>query len=191
MANVSSDLLSDDLYRNMLLNSIWQNQISSGANIANMGGKTALGLMIGMGLGNWLGNKFYNYQRAQDDKFQFGKNPAVKAAVQNLFGDADLGWKPPNQYQFKPAREYLLEGVAYNPNWRQAAIDKAALVPTFTPAVVAKPAQQAMNNGTVTYVDTPFQQPVAAKNQYDFPVPNISELNPYNRQWYSTVPIGW
>lgn len=132
MANVSSDLLSDDLYRNMLLNSIWQNQISSGANIANMGGKTALGLMIGMGLGNWLGNKFYNYQRAQDDKFQFGKHPAVKAAIQNLFGDADLGWKPPqNLYSFPTTQTERLAGIGYNPNWREAAINKAVPVPTM------------------------------------------------------------
>lgn len=134
MANVSSDLLSDDLYRNMLLNSIWQNQISSGANIANMGGKTALGLMIGMGLGNWLGNKFWNYQQNKINSASKtpSRNVAMATAVQNLFGDVDLGWKPPqNLYPFPTTQTERLAGISYNPNWRQAAIDKAIPVPTM------------------------------------------------------------
>lgn len=128
MANVSSDLLSDDLYRNMLLNSIWQNQISSGANIANMGGKTALGLMIGAGLGNWLGNKFWNYQQNKINSAAGNTSnvrpdvhpDVVKAVAQNIFGNADLGWTPPNQYQFGTPQEYFANAVRrYTPNWQQ------------------------------------------------------------------------
>ena len=63
---VSNELLANgdvgDFYKNMLLNQMWQQQLASGANIANAGWKTALGLAIGSGLGNWLGYKFGNYQ---------------------------------------------------------------------------------------------------------------------------------
>lgn len=126
MAGVSQELLSDDLYRDMIRNQLWQNQLGSGLNIANAGWKTALGLALGTGLGNWLGYKFGNWQQARDDDFKYGlkNNPAAQAAVNNLLGgDVDLGWTP--QYQFKTPQEYFLDAVKYNPNWRNAAYNNA------------------------------------------------------------------
>lgn len=126
MAGVSADLLSDDLYRDMIRNQLWQNQLGSGLNIANAGWKTALGLALGTGLGNWLGDNFWNAQKAKRDEYKYGlkNNPAAQAAVNNLLGgDVDLGWTP--QYQFKTPQEYFLDAVKYNPNWRNAAYNNA------------------------------------------------------------------
>ena len=100
----------------------WQNQLANGANIANTGWQTALGLALGTGLGNWLGHQFGNWQRARDDKTA-GINTdaarqAAKRAMNNLFGtEFDLGWKP--QYQFPTAQELFANATTYNPNWRQ------------------------------------------------------------------------
>ena len=159
MAGVSADLLNDDLYRNMLLNQLWQNQLSSGANIANMGGRMALGLAIGTGLGNWLGNKFWNYQQnrinsAGKDPNAPNKPPAVVPSL--ISGNFDLGWTPPqNPYQFKTAQEYFSDAVKrYNPNWRQQVYD------SFLPVDWQKnlsPIQSVSTNPPPTYVDRPFQ----------------------------------
>lgn len=124
MANVTPEWLDKNFYENMLRNQLWQSQLSNGANIANMGGRTALGLAIGTGLGNWLGYKFGNWQRARDDAKQYQIPPTAQTAINNLLGDEfDLGWKP--QYQFKTPKEYLLEAVKYNPNWREVAYSDA------------------------------------------------------------------
>ena len=197
---VSNELLANgdvgDFYKNMLLNQIWQQQLASGANLANAGWKTALGLAIGSGLGNWLGYKFGNYQRNRDDARQYGmNNPAVRAAVNNfLGGEADLGWKP--QYQFKTPREYFFEAVTYNPNTNQVqdAVNRALPVNNFLPPLQQKPPPPTPEVRPT--VNTPIQQQqgvmeptqqatsIANQNQWTFPTPTISEYiseapNPY------------
>lgn len=129
MATTSAMLADPDfmeMYKAMLANSRWQNQLGSGLNIANAGWKTALGLALGTGLGNWLGDKFWNAQKAKRDEYKYGlkNNPAEQAAVNNLLGgDVDLSWTP--QYQFKTPQEYFLDAVKYNPNWQNAAYNNA------------------------------------------------------------------
>lgn len=174
MAGITNALLLDDdfmeLYKQMLANQRWQQQLASGANIANTGWKTALGLAIGSGLGNWLGYKFGNYQRANDDARQYGmNNPAVRAAVNNILGgEADLGWKP--QYQ----------------------LNRALPVNNFLPPLQQKPPPQAE-----VYVDKPFQQPVVAgatqpttSNPYTFNVsPIVPKYNPNRWRNSNVLPI--
>lgn len=99
----------------------WQNQLANGANIANTGWQTALGLALGTGLGNWLGHQFGNWQRARDDKMAGINNDATqqaaKRAMNNLFGtEFDLGWKPKPQYQFPTAQGLFANATIYNPN---------------------------------------------------------------------------
>ena len=169
MAGVSQELLSDDVYRSMLLNQLWQNQLGSGLNIANAGWKTALGLAAGTGLGYLLGDWFWNAQKAKRDEYLYGlkNNPAAQAAVNNLLGgDVDLSWTP--QYQFKTPQEYFLDAVKYNPNWRNEAYNNAlpkyqsAMTgflppkpqPTAAPAVSTTPQPAIANPPT----STPTQQ---------------------------------
>lgn len=201
---VSNELLANgdvgDFYKNMLLNQMWQQQLASGANIANTGWKTALGLAIGSGLGNWLGYKFGNYQRARDDARQYGmNNPAVRAAVNNVLGDeADLGWKP--QYQFKTPREYFFEAVTYNPNTNQVqdAVNRAVPVNNFLPPLQQKPLPPTPEvEDTRHIVNAPFQQPVttgatqqATSNPYTFNVsPIVPKYNPNRWRNSNVLPI--
>ena len=162
MAGVSEELLSDDLYRYMLFNQSMQNSLGSGLNIANAGWKTALGLALGTGLGNWLGNKFWNFQKEQREKYKYGDNPAVQAAINNLFGDVDLGWTP--QYQFKTPKEYLLDAVKFNPNWRDTAYNNA--LPKY---------QAAMTGFLPPRAQTQPQQAIAPAVS---PTPQLAPANP-------------
>lgn len=198
---VSNELLANgdvgDFYRNMLLNQIWQQQLASGANLANAGWKTALGLAIGSGLGNWLGYKFGNYQRNRDDARQYGmNNPTVRAAVNNVLGDeADLGWKP--QYQFRTPKEYFFEAVTYNPNTNsiQNAVNRALPVNNFLPPLQQKPPPPEYEN--LPTVAKPFQQPVVAgatqpatSNPYTFNVsPIVPKYNPNRWRNSNVLPI--
>ncbi|MBR1646006.1 MAG: hypothetical protein IJ685_04420 [Selenomonadaceae bacterium] len=121
MPNQSMNLWDNPIYA-------WQQQLASGANLAkNLSPQALLGLTIGTGLGNWLGNKLWNWQRARDDTLQYDTNPvavnpAINAAVQSTLGqqgDFDLGWKP--QYQFPTANKLFNDAVTPNPqswNWR-------------------------------------------------------------------------
>lgn len=106
----------------------WQQQLVSGANLAkNLNPQALLGLVLGTGLGNWLGNKFYNWQRSHDDNLQHGTNPevnptAVNTAVANaLFprgSEFDLGWKP----RFPTAQKLFNDRVTPNPSTWQNLI---------------------------------------------------------------------
>ena len=109
----------------------WLQQLGAGANIANTGWQTALGLMLGTGLGSWLGHQFWNWQQARDEKMQINPDTTkalANQAAQNLLGnnfngnDFNLGWRPPQDYRWPTAQEALWNGVGY-PNRRQAAID--------------------------------------------------------------------
>ncbi|MBR0060039.1 MAG: hypothetical protein IJP68_01020 [Selenomonadaceae bacterium] len=104
----------------------WQQQLASGANLAkNLNWQTLLGLTLGTGIGHWLGDKFYNWQREGDDAHQYGKpNPvAINAAIRDYLlpqGEFDLGWKP--QYQFPTANKLFTDAVTPKPSsfdWRQ------------------------------------------------------------------------
>ena len=123
----------------------WQQQLASGANLAkNLSPQALLGLALGTGLGNWLGYKFGNWQRVQDENMQHGKpdvNPvAVNAAVTNaLFprGDYDLGWKP--QYQFPTAQQRLNDYFRPNPSTWQNLIPQNTRYFPMTPTTSTPP----------------------------------------------------
>ena len=102
----------------------WQQQLASGANLAkNLNWQTLLGLTLGTGIGHWLGDKFYNWQRAGDDTRQYGKpNPNYnpQSPLWQRGGDFNLGWKP--QYPFPTANKLFTDRVTPNPSswdWRQ------------------------------------------------------------------------
>ena len=122
----------------------WQQQLASGANLAkNLNWQTLLGLTLGTGIGHWLGDKYYNWQREGDDRRQYGTNPvAINAAIRDYVfprGDVDLGWKP--QYQFPTANKLISDNFATNPSsfdWRQNLRRQQPffqMTPTATPQV--------------------------------------------------------
>ena len=130
----------------------WQQQLASGANLAkNLNAQTLLGLTLGTGIGHWLGDKFYNWQRAGDDARQYPPEPlttnpaAINSAVRDaLFpqGDANLGWSP--QYQFPTANKLFTGRVTPNPSnfsWRQNNRQRQPFFPMTptTPQVSATP----------------------------------------------------
>lgn len=165
----TSTLLQDpdfmEMYKQVLANSRWQNQLASGLGIANAGWKTALGLNIGTALGNWLGHKLYNYQRAKEDDLSNPSNSlpvTPQKAFPNVFGNVDLGWTPP-PYQFLTAEEYIKDAPqVYNQNWRQNMINRALPVHwrpnlnSATTAATAAPTPQTLAPTTTT-TTTPQQ----------------------------------
>lgn len=127
-----SDPLFMQLYKRMLENQRWQQQLASGLNIANTGWKTALGLNLGTALGAWLGHKFGNWQREQDDKRQYGSNTPQGAAIQNMFGDADLGWQP-SPYWNPADYSWQASPQIYNQDWRKNMVNRALPIPYWQP----------------------------------------------------------
>lgn len=142
----------------------WQQQLASGANLAkNLNWQTLLGLTLGTGIGHWLGDKFYNWQRAGDDARQYGKpnpaqtNPGLHYAIRDaLFpqGDANLGWQP--QYPFPTANKLFTDRVTPNPSnfdWRQNNRRQQQFFP-MTPTVPATSVRDSWS--TMPEVSAPF-----------------------------------
>lgn len=196
MATTSAMLADPDfmeLYKAVLANSRWQNQLASGLNIANAGWATGAGLAAGTGLGYLLGDWFWNAQKAKRDEYKYGlkDNPATQAAVNNLFGgDVDLGWTP--QYQFKMPQEYFLDAVKYNPNWRNAAYNNA--LPKYQSAMTGFLPPKPQPTAAPAISTTP--QPAIAnpvQNQFSFNPPPLYS-NPLDwRNAHNKVlqPQGW
>ena len=139
MPNQSMNLWDNPIYA-------WQQQLANGANLAkNLSTQALLGLTLGTGLGNWLGYKFGNWQRARDENMQYGTNPdvnpvAVNAAVANaLFpqGDFDLGWKP----RFPTAQKLFTDRVTPNPSTWQNLIPQNTRYFPMTPTTPTPPPQ--------------------------------------------------
>ena len=169
MATISALLQDPDfmeMYKQVLANSRWQNQLASGLGIANAGWKTALGLNIGTALGNWLGHKLYNYQRAKEEPPP--PEPPPQEKFPNVFGNVDLGWTPP-PYQFLTAEEYIKDAPqVYNQNWRQNMINRAMPIPYWRPN---------LNSATTAATATPTPQTLA-------PTPiNAPQTNYSNALW--------
>ena len=148
MPNQSMNLWDNPIYA-------WQQQLASGANLAkNLNPGTLLGLTIGTGLGNWLGNKFWNWQRARDDTLQYDTNPAaIHAAVQSTLGqqgDFDLGWKP--QYQFPTANKLFNDRFTPNFDWRQNLRSQVMTPPaTQTPQNPSPTTPNLWNNNPLNF----------------------------------------
>ena len=139
MPNQSMNLWNNPIYA-------WQQQLATGANLAkNLNPGALLGLVIGTGMGNWLGNKLWNWQELRKQQLKNPPDPvevnpvAVNAAVQSTLGkqgDFDLGWKP--QYQFPTANKLFNDRFTPNWNWQQNLRSQAPYFP-MTPPVTQTP----------------------------------------------------
>lgn len=158
------------LYRQMLAKQNWQNQLASGLGIANAGWKTALGLNLGTLLGGWLGHKFGNWQRMQNEDYT---NPpdarTPQGAYANLFNqsDFDLGWQP-SPYWNSADYSWQASPQIYNQDWRQNMVNRALPIPQWQPnltqattrhiaPVAQTPAQTTTSNTTTPRANPPPQ----------------------------------
>lgn len=191
-----------EMYKQVLANSRWQNQLASGLGIANAGWKTGLGLNLGTLIGRWLGYKFGNYQRAKDDERQYGSNTPQGAAIQKMLGDADLGWQP-SPYWNSADYSWQASPQIYNQDWRQNMVNRALPIPYWQPNLAPTttgniaPVAQAPTTSTVA---TPQANPPPKRNDeivtFDFtgthqPATNPTAVQAAVRNTYDPNKFNW
>lgn len=190
--SMASLALSDpdfmEMYKQVLANSRWQNQLASGLGIANAGWKTGLGLNLGTLIGRWLGHKFGNWQQDRKDRYKWGDGSDTRTpqeAYANLFnqGDFDLGWQP-SPYWNTADYSWQASPQIYNQDWRQSMVNRALPIPYWQPdltsatasniAPVAQTAAQAPTINTVTPQANPPPKPPDDIVTFDFTKPQIN-----------------